>query len=123
MPNNRCVLFRAFAPTGQDSIAQGAALGYGTTTIGKPQRGVTPRRFRRSFAPLGLALQRGFVTQGCALGFRVSTLRAGKHATNPARSIVLVNLNFSSSSPNAHQPHETTGSSRRGTWASSTTFI
>ena len=97
MPKHRWVLFRAFAPTGQDSIAQGAALGYGTKTIGKPQRGVTPRRFHRSFAPLGLALRRGLVTQGCALGFRVSTLRAGKRLTNPARSIVLVNINFSSS--------------------------
>ena len=36
---NRCVLFRGFAPTGRDSIAQGAALGDGTTNIGKPQRG------------------------------------------------------------------------------------
>ena len=52
---NRCVLFRGFAPTGRDSIAQGAALGDGPTNIGKPQRGVTPRWHRRSFAPLGLS--------------------------------------------------------------------
>ncbi len=40
---NRCVLFRGFAPTGRDSIAQGATLGGGMTNIGQPQRGVTPR--------------------------------------------------------------------------------
>jgi hypothetical protein len=39
---DRSVLFRVFAPTGRDSIAQGAALGDGPTIIGKPQRGVTP---------------------------------------------------------------------------------
>ena len=45
---------------------------------------------------MGLASPRGLVPQGCALGFRVSPLRAEKRATNPARSIVHVNANFSS---------------------------
>ena len=96
MANNRCVLFRAFAPTGQDSIAQGAALGYGTTNIFKPQRGVTPRKGRASFAPLGLGVVREFVPQGCALGFRVSTLWAGKQETIPTRSRGFVDPHFAS---------------------------
>ena len=56
---NRCVLFLAFAPTGQDSKAQGAALGCGTTNIGEPQRGVTRLKCRESFAPLGQTWRAG----------------------------------------------------------------
>ena len=51
----QCDLFRCFAPTGQDSLAQGTALGDVTTNNRKPQRGVTPWSCRWSFAPLGLA--------------------------------------------------------------------
>ena len=91
---NQPVSFHSFAPTGQDSIAQGAALGYGTKNIGKPQRGVTPQKGRTSFAPLGLDMARGFVPQGCALGYRVSTLWAGKQDSNAARSRVFANPHF-----------------------------
>ncbi len=67
--NGLCCAF--FGPKGRDSIAQGAALGDERVCEGKPQRGETRATSRRSRAPLGLTIVRRFVTQGCALGYRV----------------------------------------------------
>ncbi|MBI5756959.1 MAG: hypothetical protein HZA46_00410 [Planctomycetales bacterium] len=60
------------APTGTDSIAQGAALGIDSMFDLKPQRGVITRTTCGNFAPLGLALRLAPQTQGCALGYRMT---------------------------------------------------
>ncbi len=72
-----CFLFSG--PKGRNSIAQGAALGQESPRSTQSQRGETPLKSPWSYAPLGLADVRRFVTQGCALGCRVSP-RWGKAA-------------------------------------------
>ncbi len=67
--NGFCGAF--FGPKGRDSIALGEALGDDHVRQGQPQRGETHATSRWSRAPLGLAIVRRFLTQGCALGYRV----------------------------------------------------
>ena len=80
-PSRRC-------PTGQDSKAQGAALGdlIATVTLALKGRNSAP-----GFAPSGLGDCSVNRSQGFALGYRVSTLRAGKHATDLTESTARVN--------------------------------
>jgi hypothetical protein len=60
------------APTGADSIAQGAALGINQTFDVQPQRGAISRMTCGNFAPLGLKRRLAPEPQGCALGYRIS---------------------------------------------------
>ena len=83
-------LIEFFGPKGRDSIAQGAALGGDRARKGQPQRGVTPAKSPSSYAPLGLTNVRRSVTQGCALGYRVSP-RWGKRTKHNAPIVGLIN--------------------------------
>jgi hypothetical protein len=72
------------APTGTDSIAQGAALGTNRTIEVEPQRGVITRSACGDFAPLGLKRWLAPETQGSTLGYRMtppSGLKTGKPVT------------------------------------------
>ena len=73
------ICFLSFGPKGRNSIAQGAALGHEPVRSSQPQRGETPAMSPWSDAPLGLVDVLRSVTQGCALGYRVSP-RWGKAA-------------------------------------------
>jgi hypothetical protein len=61
-------------PQGRHSKAQGTALGYGNHETLKPCKGDKP--FDRWFRPFRAWNSLESHTQGCALGFRVSALRA-----------------------------------------------